>query len=481
MRLASDTQASQIPPVAIMPQDKTGTSMRMLIHDTQANLETFSTRLDGLLQRVDECRAQVVNASKLLDVERDRVLTEILAVSNRCQSELKAHVGTPAQASALDLVRVSQVATEHAVQALEKRIDALQTLLQTHAHAMQSIQDQQNTLIGTMLPLVPLIQNVPPQMDQIKTALSDMVANAVATMTTRLENMQSKLMAESARGHTVAASSTRIGASNRSASQRKRSNASTHVPQDIDVHFSSPLDGRGHGGLCRGLKRARIEGTARNVENAAMSCSAMHLTDPGNPAFPRRSQTPRRPLADLPLPPRNSLPRTRNPVASRSNSTSREYMRPFEDGLSSITTPSSRTPFRRPSHDDPLDVTKFAMGQISATQDALEEAIKIEEFLVPTFSSSIISIHSSPLSSPPTSTPRHDQTETRASINLRRPVESMLEEEFLPPLSAPARSNPEVLAPQSMSLRDRRAQISMFRRAETRRFLPLVPWSDDEE
>lgn len=69
---------SQIPPIA--PHDKTGTSMRMLIHDTQVNLEKFSARLDGLLQRVDDCRAQVVNANKLLDVERDKVLTEILEI-----------------------------------------------------------------------------------------------------------------------------------------------------------------------------------------------------------------------------------------------------------------------------------------------------------------------------------------------------------------------------------------------------------------
>ena len=72
---ATTDSPSQIPPIA--PHDKTGTSMRMLIHDTQVNLEKFSTRLDGLLQRVDDCRAQVVNANQLLDVERDKVLTEI--------------------------------------------------------------------------------------------------------------------------------------------------------------------------------------------------------------------------------------------------------------------------------------------------------------------------------------------------------------------------------------------------------------------
>lgn len=48
--------------------------------------------------------------------------------AHRCQSEIEAHVGTPAQASALELVHVSQVSTEKSVQALEKRVDALQTV-----------------------------------------------------------------------------------------------------------------------------------------------------------------------------------------------------------------------------------------------------------------------------------------------------------------------------------------------------------------
>lgn len=73
---------SQIPP--IVPQDRMGTSMRMLIHDTQVNLEKFSDRLDGLLQRVEDCRAQVVNANKLLDVERDKVLAEIVTIGAVC-------------------------------------------------------------------------------------------------------------------------------------------------------------------------------------------------------------------------------------------------------------------------------------------------------------------------------------------------------------------------------------------------------------
>ncbi|KAG6332661.1 hypothetical protein ID866_6429 [Astraeus odoratus] len=114
------------PPLA--PHDKTGTSMRMLIHDIQSGLEQFSARLDGLMTRTEDCRSQVINAKNLLDIEHDRVLTEMADTANRCQSELKLHVGTPAQAHALELVQASQSTTESNIRALEKRIDALQAV-----------------------------------------------------------------------------------------------------------------------------------------------------------------------------------------------------------------------------------------------------------------------------------------------------------------------------------------------------------------
>ncbi|KAI6042060.1 hypothetical protein EDC04DRAFT_2564739 [Pisolithus marmoratus] len=122
-----------IPPIMppLTPQDKTGTSMRMLIHDTQSTLEKFSERLDTLMTRVDDCRNQVINANKLLDHERDKVLTEMADMSCRSQNELKSHMGTPAQAHALELTHASQVSTENSIRALEKRIDALQTVSPT--------------------------------------------------------------------------------------------------------------------------------------------------------------------------------------------------------------------------------------------------------------------------------------------------------------------------------------------------------------
>ena len=54
--------------------------MRMLIHDTQSSLEKFSERLDRLMTRVDDCRCQVINANKLLENERDKMLTEMVDI-----------------------------------------------------------------------------------------------------------------------------------------------------------------------------------------------------------------------------------------------------------------------------------------------------------------------------------------------------------------------------------------------------------------
>ena len=44
-------------------------------------------------------------------------------------------------------------------------------------HTMQSIQDQQNSLIGAVSPLVLTLRGVSPQMDQFKGLLFGMVAN----------------------------------------------------------------------------------------------------------------------------------------------------------------------------------------------------------------------------------------------------------------------------------------------------------------
>ncbi|KAG1735506.1 hypothetical protein EDB19DRAFT_1075788 [Suillus lakei] len=122
---------SMIPAVA--PVDRTNTSMRMLIHDMQATLEKFSTRVDTLLTNVKDAKTEVVNCNRISESEHERVLDEISNSSKKVQTELKACMGAPSQTSALELVQKSQSSAENSIQALDKRIDAIQTVFHVFA------------------------------------------------------------------------------------------------------------------------------------------------------------------------------------------------------------------------------------------------------------------------------------------------------------------------------------------------------------
>jgi hypothetical protein len=81
--LASSSDAAATPMIpAMAPVDRTNTSMRMLIHDMQATLEKFSTRVDTLLINVKDAKSEVVNCNRISESERERVLDEI---SNSCE------------------------------------------------------------------------------------------------------------------------------------------------------------------------------------------------------------------------------------------------------------------------------------------------------------------------------------------------------------------------------------------------------------
>lgn len=60
----------------ITPIDKSSTSIRILLHDTQANLEKFSDRLDGLLSGVGEAKREVIRVASGLEEEREKMLRE---------------------------------------------------------------------------------------------------------------------------------------------------------------------------------------------------------------------------------------------------------------------------------------------------------------------------------------------------------------------------------------------------------------------
>lgn len=337
-------------------------------------------------------------------------------------------------------------------------------LLQTHAHAMQSIQDQQNTLIGAVLPLVPIIHGIPPQVDQIKTAVSDMVGNAVSTMTNSVESVRSTLVSEFAHGRGYTWSSTRLGRSSKS-SQRERSDASVFGPQEVNVPVSSPLDSHGHRGAPLALKRARIDRVTHHAGDAQLprklSRLAVPLSDP--PPLLQTPRTPRQPLADLLFIPGNNISR---------NSTSRESMRSLDtvraSGGSRNNTPRTRRPFHPPKqgptitrrHSAGIHDIRLPTVPGPSDRDAISKEIKIEEILEPNFTG-IISINSSPMSSPPSSTPLGTRETKNVPCISRQEDNPRVELVQAPP---PSSSNPDASPPKSMSLRDRRAQMSKVSR-----------------
>ncbi|KAG2358563.1 hypothetical protein BDR07DRAFT_1294542 [Suillus spraguei] len=130
--VSSDFVATPMIP-AMAPVDRTNTSMRMLIHDMQATLEKFSARVDTLLINVKDAKTEVINCNRILECERERVLDEISNSSKKAQTELKACIGAPSQASSLELIQKSQYSAENSIQALDKRIDAIQTVLHVFA------------------------------------------------------------------------------------------------------------------------------------------------------------------------------------------------------------------------------------------------------------------------------------------------------------------------------------------------------------
>lgn len=157
-----DSPLSMAPP--IVPQDRVGTSMRVLVHDTQSRLDGLSTKLDGLFTQVGDTRSQITDANKALaEITKSGEPERVCSPTNdadptqvgRSQSELTARIGALGQTQTLELVRASQANTENALRTLEKRIDALQTA-----------QEQQNLLLQqTVIPLLPLLQTLPVQLE----------------------------------------------------------------------------------------------------------------------------------------------------------------------------------------------------------------------------------------------------------------------------------------------------------------------------
>ena len=61
---------------AIAPLDKAATSTRILLHDTQATLEKFSSHVEKLTNKVDDAKREIVMAHKVFHTGQEKMIEE---------------------------------------------------------------------------------------------------------------------------------------------------------------------------------------------------------------------------------------------------------------------------------------------------------------------------------------------------------------------------------------------------------------------
>ncbi|KAF8199107.1 hypothetical protein BJ912DRAFT_1020382 [Pholiota molesta] len=171
---------SVIPPPA--PLDKNATSMRILLHDTQANLEKFGEHVQRLVEGVKETKHEIKTTNTLFERDRETLVGDITDLVNRSQKEIQKAIGSPATNDCVQsfFKDVSGRLTE-----LDHRINAIQAFNQTHSQALQSqmravqiLLDKQGSILTAVLPLLPLLQALPLHIDAAKTGICENFAKA---------------------------------------------------------------------------------------------------------------------------------------------------------------------------------------------------------------------------------------------------------------------------------------------------------------
>ncbi|KAJ7639078.1 hypothetical protein FB45DRAFT_741254, partial [Roridomyces roridus] len=121
--LAVPSTESPLPPTA--PLDRNGTSMRILLHDTQANFEKFSTKVDTLTSGIDDTKRELLIVRDLFQKEHESLTMDFVDLVNRSQTQVQKSVGEPAQATALESFRKD---VEIRLEGLTKRLDDMQSV-----------------------------------------------------------------------------------------------------------------------------------------------------------------------------------------------------------------------------------------------------------------------------------------------------------------------------------------------------------------
>ncbi|KAG7093509.1 hypothetical protein E1B28_007184 [Marasmius oreades] len=179
----SPTPASTVPLPPLGPMDKTATSTRILLHDTQANLQQFAESVDKMTHGLNATKQEIYSVRTLFKEEHETLVGEMVNLVNRCQTEIKKPLGHPAQADKLEeFQRILELRLDN----LDKRLDILQMLQATHSQTLQtqdqlllSLKDQQTVIIASVSPLLPLLQALPLQIESIRNAVNELTSKAL--------------------------------------------------------------------------------------------------------------------------------------------------------------------------------------------------------------------------------------------------------------------------------------------------------------
>ncbi|CCM06134.1 uncharacterized protein FIBRA_08384 [Fibroporia radiculosa] len=204
---SADRSSPNLPPIA--PTDKAGTSLRILLHDTQANLEKFSDRVSKLTGGVDESRREIVTVQTLFQQDRENLVETMVNLVNRCQVEVQRSLGSPAQDSRVEGLRKDIISVERKLETLDKKMDTLHTLNQTQSQTLQALQDQQVKLLENVVAMLPLLQTMPLHIENARNAVKDTIRESeifsrpIVALQNALTRKQEHIVADQCTTHPI--------------------------------------------------------------------------------------------------------------------------------------------------------------------------------------------------------------------------------------------------------------------------------------
>ncbi|KAF9785306.1 hypothetical protein BJ322DRAFT_1006148, partial [Thelephora terrestris] len=160
-----------VEPTGSAPADKAGSSVRILLHDTQATIEKFSERVEKLVSDAEDSRQKLLARNEEVNDEALQLPDPGLLVG-RTETTLQSCIREPAQASALVELRQS---LSSSLDALNQKVEAVQTLAHINTQALQTIKDQQLQILTAIIPLLPMLQKIPLHIASTETNLKEAI------------------------------------------------------------------------------------------------------------------------------------------------------------------------------------------------------------------------------------------------------------------------------------------------------------------